>query len=858
MKANKNTPPPPPSASYLKQALLGLYGVIGVAIATIGVFKVPFAEGYAKEYWRQALAGLVLLFALIASIISLAIYMFDANYFKSQIVDYVKINKQRDLILEGDLKVTFFPQLGLDSNKITLSQRNSNKVFASIDNARLNIAWWPLLFKQLQIESVTLDRVHANIIRDKNGRTNFDDLLVTDGRLSDVQFEIDHIRLQNSSANYQDETSDLFLTLHDMNIETDRIADLIPSKISASFRLGSSKPRIETRVKFSTHLVFDRKGSHYEFANFEGVAEGEAVGVNKLVLNFKGGMKIAPASEKWVLDAFSTTAKGEWGGRNLEAKLDLAKFQSEKIKAEQNSLREDSATENLTAWNVATGKALTLHATLLQGEDNLQATFDLPAFEIKNKRVQADAFSATLDLLKPGQGAQGKLSSPLSYDLVTRQLQLPALVSHFNLSHTLLDSKLNAISSGNFTANFSEQSAKLSFNTKLEDSNFVGSAEVQNFTSPAYTVEVSANTLDLDKYLRADWSKHWQDDAQPLNLSGLKTLNLRGKLRCEECKFAKIRVSKLLAEIRVNQANLVIEPITARLYGGTWGGSATIAVADIPKISLQQKLSGVQFDALLSDVAAGVPKLTGRGHFTLDVSAAGSSVGDLRKNINGDVSVEVARGSIAGINLPEALVAGKNFMGITDDATPNDASQGVQRVGAKFTEVTAFSDLKVTFAVLQSMARSSDFLLKSATFTSKGEGEISLDSSVPNAAQPDLGQLNFKLNTTVAPNLRRSKYGALAELSGIRVPMQISGDYAMPSIMFDFGAATGGNIVKLTQKNKAQMEKARLDKEQPDTVQPGTAKPGEIKSGEIKSGSVKLSKAKPAATVVETTKPAKR
>ena len=856
MKANKNAPlpsPPASRASYIKQALLGLYGVIGVTIATIGVFKVPFAEGYAKEYWRQALAGLVLLIALIAGIVSLAIYMFDANYFKSQIVEYVKTNKQRDLILEGDLKVTFFPKLGIDSNKITLSQRNSNKVFASIDNARLNIAWWPLLFKQLQIESITLDRVHANIIRDKNGRTNFDDLLVPDGSLSDVKFEIDNIHVQNSSANYQDEAADLFLTLHDMNIETDRVADLIPSKISASFRLGSSKPRIETRVKLSTHLVFDRKGNHFEFANFEGAAEGEAAGINKLVLNFQGGLKIAPATEKWVLDTFSTTAKGEWGGRNLDAKLNIAKLQSEKIKAEQNGLSEDAGTENLAAWNVATGKALTLHASLLQADENLQMTFDLPAWGIKNRRMQADVFSGTLDFFKQGQSAQGKFSSPLSYDLATRQLQLPALVSTFNLSHTLLANKLNAISTGNFMANFSEQSAKLSFNTKLEDSNFAGSAEVQSFSSPAYIFEVSANAIDMDKYLVADWNKRLLDDAQPLNFSGLKTLNLRGKLRSDEFKFAKIKTSKLHAEISVNQANLVIEPITAKLYGGTLLGSIGIAaggnvdVNESPKILLQQKLSGVQIDALLSDVVVGAPKLTGRGHFTLDVSATGSSLGEMRKNINGDASLAVTRGSIAGINLTEALVASRNLVGINENDT-----KGVHTVGAKFTEVTAFSEFKTTFAVLQSMARSSDILLKSATFISKGEGEISLDSSVLNAAQSNFGQMNFKLNTTVAPDLRRSKNGALAELAGIRVPMQISGDYTKPSIMFDFGAATGGNIVKLAHKNKAL-----LDQAQPDAAQPNEAKAHEIKSGEIKSGKVKSSKMmKP--TTTEASKPNKR
>ena len=253
----------PPAASSVKQALLGLYGIVGVSISTFGPFKIPFAESHAKEYWRHALAGIVVVALLISAIVSLAIYMFDANYFKSQIVDYVKVHNQRDLTLEGDIKVTFFPQLGLNSGKMSLSQRNSGKGFASIENARFHIAWWPLLRKQLEIESVTLNGVHANVIRYKNGSTNFDDLLASDGSLSTIKFEIDNIKLKNSSVNLQDETAGIFLALHDLDIETGRLTDSVPGKVTANFRLESTKPRIDTKVKLSSHVLFELKTDHF-------------------------------------------------------------------------------------------------------------------------------------------------------------------------------------------------------------------------------------------------------------------------------------------------------------------------------------------------------------------------------------------------------------------------------------------------------------------------------------------------------------------------------------------------------------------------------------------------------------------
>ncbi len=164
----------PRKSIKIKQSLLGVYGIVGVSVSTFGGFKVPFAESHAKEYWRHALVGIFLVLAIIAGIISFALYVFDANYFKSQIIAYVKTHNQRDLTLDGDLSVTFFPKLGLDAGKMTLTQRNSSKGFASIENVHFYIAWWPLVLRRLQVESVALDGVHANVIRFKNGSSNFD------------------------------------------------------------------------------------------------------------------------------------------------------------------------------------------------------------------------------------------------------------------------------------------------------------------------------------------------------------------------------------------------------------------------------------------------------------------------------------------------------------------------------------------------------------------------------------------------------------------------------------------------------------------------------------------------------------
>ena len=80
MKPGKKLPPP--SESSIKRALLGLYGIVGVSVSTFGGFKVPFAESHAKEYWRHALAGIILVLLLIGLQFSSAFAQCQDNAFE--------------------------------------------------------------------------------------------------------------------------------------------------------------------------------------------------------------------------------------------------------------------------------------------------------------------------------------------------------------------------------------------------------------------------------------------------------------------------------------------------------------------------------------------------------------------------------------------------------------------------------------------------------------------------------------------------------------------------------------------------------------------------------------------------------
>src|SRR5262245_23816578 len=79
--------------------------------------------------------------------------------------------------MDGKIGLTFFPKIGAEVEKVALSERNGPKPFARIEEARVALALLPLLSRQVIVDQVTLSGLAVDLVRNKDGRTNFDDLL---------------------------------------------------------------------------------------------------------------------------------------------------------------------------------------------------------------------------------------------------------------------------------------------------------------------------------------------------------------------------------------------------------------------------------------------------------------------------------------------------------------------------------------------------------------------------------------------------------------------------------------------------------------------------------------------------------
>ena len=130
-----------------------------------------------KIWLKRILIGLVV--AFLVALVGIAIFLltFDPNAYKNKLQEIVYARYERTLLIHGDIELSLFPRIGLSVQDVSLSDRGSSDLFASMESARLAVAIWPLMFNRLVVDHVAVSGLQAWLIRNEEGRYNFDDLV---------------------------------------------------------------------------------------------------------------------------------------------------------------------------------------------------------------------------------------------------------------------------------------------------------------------------------------------------------------------------------------------------------------------------------------------------------------------------------------------------------------------------------------------------------------------------------------------------------------------------------------------------------------------------------------------------------
>ena len=245
-----------------------------------------------NKFFKYGLLGASGLGLLVAGGAAYIAATFNPNDYKVQIIQAVKDKKQRILKLDGDIKLTFFPSIGVDLGKVSLSEFKSEKEFAALEGTHISLALLPLFSRQVVVDEVAISGLRVTLVKLKNGKTNIDDLLEKDnskpaGAPAKIEsglpaFGIASVRVEKAGLTYRDETSGAQYALKDINLRTGRIANGVPCKIDFAVVVQSSQPRLDIAAQLKTTLTFDLEKLTYRLEGLDLQAKGAVLGIDNL------------------------------------------------------------------------------------------------------------------------------------------------------------------------------------------------------------------------------------------------------------------------------------------------------------------------------------------------------------------------------------------------------------------------------------------------------------------------------------------------------------------------------------------------------------------------------------------------
>jgi AsmA protein len=218
------------------------------------------------KYSLIGIAGL--LFLVIAAAVVFAL-SFDANRYKPQIERLVHEKTGRTLKLQGPLEAAIWPSLGAKVAGVTFSERGSEQQFVALDNAHASLALLPLLRGQVVVDRIRISGLKAQIVKEKDGRFNFSDLLQAQpgGRPAakdekpaekgggPVAFNIAGIDIDKSAVTYRDLTTGNEYSLSEFKLDTGRIGERADGKLQ--MHAAVKAPGLDLRLDLGANYNLD-------------------------------------------------------------------------------------------------------------------------------------------------------------------------------------------------------------------------------------------------------------------------------------------------------------------------------------------------------------------------------------------------------------------------------------------------------------------------------------------------------------------------------------------------------------------------------------------------------------------------
>ena len=262
---------------------------------------------------------------------------------------------------------------------------------------------------------------------------------------------------------------------------------------------------------------------------------------------------------------------------------------------------------------------------------------------------------------------------------------------------------------------YSASTIRLSnFDWQLDDTDVRGSAAITGLATRAATFDISANRIDLDRYMSPDSAQASAPARAAPTSDPLRGLTLDGRLAIGNLRVAGLQLSQVRIGVSARGGVLTLAPANAALYGGNATGQVTIDDRTaIRGLRVTESLVGVDVARLLQDFAK-TRRLSGRGNLSATLTAHGRGTNELLRSLSGHVAANVTGGAIEGIDLWSDV---NHAIELWQHHTLSTAS-GSGR--------TTFDALSASANLVDGIATTKDLTISSRNLRVTGEGTTNL------------------------------------------------------------------------------------------------------------------------------------
>lgn len=251
---------------------------------------------------KWALGAVVGIIAIVLAGVAALTLFIDPNTFKPEIIKVVKQQTGRELTIAGDLGWSFFPSLGVNIGKTELANAAgfSAPFFAKVDKASVSVKILPLFSGSVQIGTIYLDGVAANLETDASGKNNWDDLAGTSQEKSPSQeqgaqspvellqkLRLNGIDIQHLALSYHNQQNGSRVAVDNLYFKTGAVVLGQPINLSGGLIVKSSEQNLNAKLDFASLLNYQLDTAQLELERFSAQLGASASALGKHHLQVK-------------------------------------------------------------------------------------------------------------------------------------------------------------------------------------------------------------------------------------------------------------------------------------------------------------------------------------------------------------------------------------------------------------------------------------------------------------------------------------------------------------------------------------------------------------------------------------------